>query len=182
MAAASQCVGERGDTLSQFGRQQRCRFVAMGVNIVPGLFQRRHQAVQQIGRVAGEIAVSKIELMVVDPPNAVGDNPELPALFGIAQQGIPHHPGIHRMMIAGGQRVFWRRINHPHVFQRQSGFIKDLQQQIMHIGAFIDRNPLSAQVGKSADRAVIGNQQRHALWCGRFPGNVQQWAVTGLSK
>ena len=154
----------------------------MRVDKLPGVGQLRQQAAHDIAVLSEIVPSREIKLMVVDPSFAAGDHPQLAGVFGVAEQRIPHHPGVHRQIVAGGQRVFRRGIDHPHVVQPQPGVLEDLQQQPVDIRPFIEGDAFTAQIAELANVALLRDDHRHAARRRRLPRHVHQFAIAGLGK
>ena len=144
----------------------------MRVDKLPGVGQLRQQAAHDIAVLSEIVPSREIKLMVVNPSFAAGDHPQLAGVFGVAEQRIPHHPGVHRQIVAGGQRVFRRGIDHPHVVQPQPGVLEDLQQQPVDIRPFIEGDAFSAQIAELANVALLRDDHRHAARRRRLPRHV----------
>ena len=135
---------------------------------------------RRLGR--GKRLRRQIELMVADQTDAVRERARPGGGLGRGKERIPDRPGIDGATLEGGARIgrrqehgFDRAVRHPRGSQRPD-------QQVMDVGALVQRDLLALQVGHADERRVLRHQDRLTPRCRRLVGDVEQRGAGGLGE
>ena len=103
--------------------------------------------------------------MVADQAAAVGQRARSGLLLDGREEGIPDHPGIDTAALEGGAGVGGRQKHQLDLARLQAGFVHQLDEQVVHVRALVERDPAALQIGHRFQRRILAHH--HGLGGGR---------------
>gem|GEM_PF-3026873 len=156
--------------------------VRIGLDPAADITDFTDQGADDRGIALGERARREVELMVADQPLAVAQGARLQLRLGGGLERIPDHPGIDAAALEGGAGIGWRQVHRLDVAVLQPRRFQRADQQVVHIGALVQRDLLVLELGHRADRRVLRHQDRLATGRRRLMGDVEQIGTGGLGE
>ncbi|MCY1291449.1 hypothetical protein D9M70_406360 [compost metagenome] len=120
--------------------------------------------------------------MVVDQPLAVDQGPGRQLLLGGGLVRVPDHPGVDAAAFEGGAGVGRRQVDGLDVAVFQAGVLQCAHQQVVHVGALVQRDLPALELGDGFDRRILRHQDRLAGRRRRLVGDVEQVGAGGLGE
>ena len=127
-----------------------------------------------------EVARGEIEFVVVHHAAAVCQLAGTGCRFRGRQERLPDHPGIDGLLLECSARVGRRQERHFYVGVGKPGVLQRLDEQIVNVRAFVQRDFLALQVGDGLERAVLGDQDRFGFRRRRFVADIDERRSRGL--
>ena len=127
-----------------------------------------------------ELLRREIELVFGDDAGAVGERARAGRGFRRGLERIPDHPGIDRAALERRARIGRREEHRLDLGIFDAGFLQRLHQQIVNVGALVQRDLLALEVGDRLDLAVLRHQDRLALRRRRLIGDILDRRARGL--
>ena len=165
------------------GRSRR-ELLGDGLDIALGpvvdLAELRQHEIDDLGIALEELLRGEIELIVRDDAGAVGERPRAGGGFGGGLERIPDHPGIDRAALERRAGIGRRQEHRLDLGIFDAGFLQRLHQQIVNVGALVQRDLLAFQIGDRIQLAVLRHQDRLALRRRRLIGDILDRRAGGL--